>query len=125
MSYRNFGVWSKKKLKIEVDSTKLSPKNVWGKIVLYLKENKKVALHVACGDITNVEINGDKLIVRSSDDFLLSILEDGRREIENAIRWQGLNLSLELVKFESKAQLQEKDIVKLTRLFSDKLKIED
>lgn len=82
-------------------------------------------MHVACGDITNVEINGDKLIVRSSDDFLLSILEDGRREIENAIRWQGLNLSLELVKFESKAQLQEKDIVKLTRLFSDKLKIED
>lgn len=82
-------------------------------------------MHVACGDITNVGINGDKLIVRSSDDFLLSILEDGRREIENAIRWQGLNLSLELVKFESKAQLQEKDIVKLTRLFSDKLKIED
>ena len=82
-------------------------------------------MHVACGDITNVEINGDKLIVRSSDDFLLSILEDGRREIENAIRWQGLNLSLELVKFESKVQLQEKDIVKLTRLFSDKLKIED
>ena len=82
-------------------------------------------MHVACGDITNVEINGDKLIVRSSDDFLISILEDGRREIENAIRWQGLNLSLELVKFESKAQLQEKDIVKLTRLFSDKLKIED
>ena len=82
-------------------------------------------MHVACGDITNVEINGDKLIVRSSDDFLLNILEDGRREIENAIRWQGLNLSLELVKFESKAQLQEKDIVKLTRLFSDKLKIED
>lgn len=82
-------------------------------------------MHVACGDITNVEINGDKLIVRSSDDFLLSILEDGRREIENAIRWQGLNLSLELVKFESKAQLQEKDVVKLTRLFSDKLKIED
>ena len=82
-------------------------------------------MHVACGDITNVEINGDKLIVRSSDDFLLSILEDGRREIENAIRWQGLNLSLELLKFESKTQLQEKDIVKLTRLVGNKIKIEN
>lgn len=92
---------------------------------MFLKENKKVALHVACGDITNVSIEGEKLVVRSSDDFLISILEDGRRDLENAIRWQGLNLTLLIVKFESKEQMQEKDILKLSRLFGDKLKIED
>ncbi len=84
-----------------------------------------MALHVACGDITDVLIEGEKLIVRSSDDFLISILEDGRRDIENAIRWQGLNLSFEIVKFESALQMQEKDLVKLSRMFGERLKIED
>lgn len=84
-----------------------------------------MALHVACGDITDVLIEGEKLIVRSSDDFLISILEDGRRDIENAIRWQGLNLSFEIVKFESALQMQEKDLVKLSRMFGEKLKLED
>ena len=124
MSYGDAWTGSKKKLKLEVDKTKLTPKNVWGKVVLYLKENKKVALHVACGDITDVAIEGNKLIVRSSDDFLISVLEDGIKELENALRWQGLDLQIEIVKFENIKQKQEKDIIKLTRFFNDKLKID-
>lgn len=103
-----------------MDKTKLSPKNVWGKVVLYLKENKKVALYVACGDITDVKIENNSLVIRSSDDFLVNVLEDGRRDIENALRWQGLDLKLEIIKFESLKQKQEKDILKLIRLFGDK-----
>lgn len=103
-----------------MDKTKLSPKNVWGKVVLYLKENKKVALYVACGDIVDVKIENDSLIIQSSDDFLVGVLEDGRRDIENALRWQGLDLKLVIVKFESSKQKQEKDILKLIRLFGDK-----
>lgn len=80
---------------------------------------------MASGDITDVLIEGNKLIVRSSDDFLINVLEDGRRDIENAIRWQGLNLSFEIIKFESSQQMQEKDLVKLSRMFGEKLKIED
>lgn len=121
----NAGNGSKKKLKIEMDKNKISPKNVWGKVVLFLKEQKKVALHVACGDITDVAIEGGKLVVRSSDDFLISVLEDGRREIENAIRWQGLDLEFEIIKFESAKQLQDKDMLKISRLFGEKVTIED
>ena len=51
--------------------------------MLYLKEHKKVALHVACGDITNAKIDGDQLVVRSSDSFLIDVLESGRKEIES------------------------------------------
>ena len=80
---------------------------------------------MASGDITDVLIEGNKLIVRSSDDFLINVLEDGRRDIENAIRCQGLNLSFEIVKFESALQMQEKDLVKLSRMFGERLKIED
>ena len=97
--------------------TKLTANNVWGKVVLYLKEHKKVALHVACGDITNAQIEGDKLVIRSSDDFLIDILENGRRDIETAIRWQGLELKFEVVKFESGEQKINKDIKKLQNFF--------
>ncbi len=104
--------------------TKLTANNVWGKVVLYLKEHKKVALHVACGDITNAKIEDGKLVIRSSDDFLIDILENGRREIETAIRWQGLELKFEVVKFESSEQKINKDIKKVQNFFKG-VEVED
>lgn len=102
----------------------MTASNVWGKIVLYLKEHKKVALHVACGDITNAKIEDGKLIIRSSDDFLIDVLENGRKEIENAVRWQGLDLKFEVVKFESTEQKINKDIKKLENFFGNKVEFE-
>ncbi len=82
-----------------------------------MKEHKKVALHIACGDITNAKIEDGKLVIRSCDDFLIDILENGRKEIEAAIRWQGLELKFEVVKFESKQQKIDKDMKKLKDFF--------
>ena len=93
--------------------------------MLYLKEHKKVALHVACGDITNAKIENGKLVIRSSDDFLIDVLENGRKEIENAIRWQGLGLQFVVEKFESGEQTTNKDIKKLENFFGNKVEIED
>lgn len=93
--------------------------------MLYLKEHKKVALHVACGDITNPIIDGKSLIIRSSDDFLIDVLESGRKEIENAIRWQGLDLEFEVVKFESNEQKMAKDLKKIERFFANKIQFEN
>lgn len=98
---------------------------MWGKIVLFLKEHKKVALHVACGDITNPVLQNGKLIIRSSDSFLIDVLENGRRDIEAAIRWQGLDLQFEVVKFESKEQKINKDIKKLENFFGNKVQFEE
>ncbi len=87
--------------------------------MLYLKEHHKVALHVACGDITNAILADGKLIIRTSDDFLIDVLEDGRKDIENAIRWQGLDLKFEVIKFESAEQKIEKDVKKLKAFFGN------
>lgn len=84
-----------------------------------------MALHVACGDITDVELSGENLIIRTSDDFLIDVLNTGMKELENAIRWQGLNLKIQIVKFENITQKQDKDIMKLRKLFADKLDIID
>ena len=96
---------------------------MWGKIVLFLKEHRQVALHVACGDITDVSIDGDRLVVNASEGMLAQILKDGRREIENALRWQGLELKLEVNLIESKNLPQQEDINKLKKLVGDKLTI--
>ena len=88
----------------------MSARDVWGKVVLYLKEHKKVALHIACGDITNARLEDGKLIIRSSDEFLIDVLENGRKDIESAIRWQGLDLKFVVEKFESGEQKINKDI---------------
>lgn len=125
MPHCNAWLRRKKKLKIEKDITKLSANNVWGKVVLYLKEHKKVALHVACGDITNAKIEEGKLIIRSSDDFLIDVLENGRKEIETAIRWQGLDLQFVVIKFESDEQKINKDIKKLQNFFGGKVEFEN
>ena len=99
----------------------MSQKNVWGKVVLYLKEHKKISLFVACGDITDVQIENNQLFIKTSDDFLVSVLEEGKKELENALRWQGLNMEVKIVKFENNEQLRDKDIIKLKRFFGDKL----
>lgn len=74
---------------------------------------------MACGDITNAKIEGNSLVIRSSDDFLIDILENGRKDIETAIRWQGLELKFEVIKFESDEQKTNKDIKKLQSFFKN------
>lgn len=98
---------------------------MWGKIVLYLRENKLIALHVACGDISDVVLENNKLIIRNSDDFLIRLLEDGRKDLENAIRWQGLNLELVIKKEDSKDQKMDRDIEKLKRLVGTKFSVKE
>lgn len=98
---------------------------MWGKIVLYLRENKLIALHVACGDISDVVLENNKLIIRNSDDFLIRLLEDGRKDLENAICWQGLNLELVIEKEDSKDQKMDRDIEKLKRLVGTKFSVKE
>ena len=108
---------------MSVDYTKLSPRVVWGKVVLYLKEHKFIALHVACGDITNVSIDSNKYIITVDDGMLINLLREGKREIENALKWQGLDMEVVLLVKENVLSKSESDINKLKSLISDEIKI--
>ena len=88
---------------------------------MFLKEHHQIALHVACGDITDVELQNDSLVINVYDGMLVGLLQDGRREIENALRWQGLDLNVEVnIKVEEKSQ-EEEDLQTLKKTFGDKL----
>ncbi|MBQ8844489.1 MAG: hypothetical protein IJ008_00560 [Clostridia bacterium] len=90
---------------------------------MYLKERKKVALHVACGDITDVEIKNGTLIIRNRDDFLIGVISEGKKEIEQALNWQGLNMQVSVEKIQTVLPEHEQDISKLKLAVGNKLKI--
>ncbi len=94
-------------------------KTIWGKVVLYLKEHRQIALHVACGDITDIEISGGKLIINTIEGTLVSLLEQGKAEIEKALRWQGLDFQVEIRIKEETLGKAEKDIKKLNEVFDE------
>lgn len=106
-----------------VDYTKLSPRVVWGKVVLYLKERKFIALHVACGDITSVSIDSNKFIITVDDGMLINLLREGKHEIENALKWQGLEMEVEINIKENILSKSESDLNKLKSLISDEIKL--
>lgn len=103
---------------------KLSAKTIWGKVVLFLKEHRHIALHVACGDITDVELEGDKLIVNVFDGALVKLLTDGKRDIENALRWQGLEQKLVINIKETQYSKVDLDLKRLSEVF-DKVIIKE
>ena len=97
----------------------LSAKTVWGKVVLFLKEHRHIALHVACGDITDVVLDGEKFVVNVYDGTLVNLLTEGRREIESALRWQGLEHKLVVNVKEVEYTKIEKDIMRLSEVFDN------
>lgn len=78
---------------------------------------------MACGDITDVQLDGDKIVVNIEEGMLADLLKEGRREIENALRWQGLDLKLEINLIESKSLPQQQDINTLKKIIGNKLTI--
>ena len=92
-------------------------------MVLYLKEHRHVALHVACGDITDVVIENGKLVILTPDNTVLSVLKDGLREIERALSWQGLDMGCEVkLKIIPPSKVDE-DAKILEKMFGKKFEI--
>jgi len=90
-----------------------------------LRENHQVALYVACGDLNDIAIENNNLIVNVEDTTMLGLLQDGRREIERALSWQGLELGLEIKQKIKEISKVDQDIKKLKEVFGDKLIITD
>ena len=94
---------------------------MWGKVVLYLKEHRLIGLHVACGGLTDVSIDEDNFIINVEDGMMLNIINEGKRDIESALRWQGLELNVQIMTHVVEKTTAEKDIEKLKLMFGDNL----
>ncbi len=102
-----------------------SAKHVWGKIITYLREHHLSALHVACGDVSEVKIENGILIITTDQEYLNSILskEENKNEINNAIKYFGFNLKIEIVLLDKPSAEIEADLQTLKEYFGEELKI--
>ena len=99
-----------------------SAKNIWGKVILYLKEKKLTSLYVASGDITETEIEGENFVVLTDKTFLFDVLSRNQKELQSALGWQGVELEFVVRKYEVVKSKTEEDLEKLQGL-GDYLKI--
>lgn len=90
-----------------------------------MREHGYTAMHIACGDITEVEKNGDEIIIKTKEQFLIDLLEreDNKKILQDAFCSQGIN-KYKIEKKDKKSDLAQIDVEKLRTIFTDKLVIE-
>ena len=86
-------------------------------MVYYLKQNGYSALHVVCGNINDVNIEDNNLIVNVYEDYSYNFIMEGNNIniITRALNWQELRLGLKIVKQEKILDKRLQDIAKLNQ----------
>lgn len=114
-------MWRKKKLiKHFAGSTnELSPRTQWGKLIVYLREHNNIALHVACGDISDVFIENNVFIIRTDQEYIYDMLntQDNQKQLQEAFLFIGIN-KYKILKSET-LENTEQIVHKLKEYFGD------
>ena len=76
----------------EKKQVKLSAKNIWGKVTIYLREHNNMILHIICGDIMDVEEENGVFVINTND-YTFNILQEERNysELKKALEYFGYN----------------------------------
>ena len=103
---------------------KLSARELWGKLTIYLREHNNIILHIICGDITDVEFDGEIFVINTNE-YTSNILKEQKNQelLNDAFKFFGVE------KFEvrkKQKQLTDDDNIKiLNKYFDDIVKIID
>ncbi|MBE7074594.1 MAG: hypothetical protein E7376_01260 [Clostridiales bacterium] len=90
-----------------------------------MREHHAVALHIACGDITDVEYINGIFYINTTETFLYELLksQDNIQDLKTALENFGIN-NFEIIKKEKKLSVTQQDLNILKSIFGDKLIIE-
>ena len=103
----------------------MSARNIWGKIIIYLREHHAVALHIACGDITDVSFDGEKFSINIVDEFLFNLINEPENKKDLQAAFTNFDIKhFEIIKKEKVLTKAQQDIARLKEVFGDKLIIE-
>lgn len=78
-------------------------------------------MFVACGDITEVAVRDGMFVITAPDKAVFTLLDGGKREIERALSWQGLELKVVIEEKEYAPDKFEEDKKVLEKMFGKKL----
>lgn len=104
-----------------------NPRNIWGRVVLYMKNNSHNALHVICGNIDDVNLENGNFIISVKDKFIKEHLEEKSNFnlLKRALIWQDLSLNLIINLIDKPVFVQDEDIKKLKQLVGEFLTVEE
>ena len=80
---------------------------------------------MACGDITDIEFTNNRFVINVEENMILTLLQEGKKEIEKALRWQGIDCEVIINLKKVELSEEEQDILKLKNVFGDFLVIEN
>lgn len=94
-------------------------------MIIYLREHHAVALHIACGDITDVEVKNGIFYIYTTETFLYELLksDDNMQELKKAFESFGVK-KFEIVKKDKSLTIPQQDMKILKDVFGNKLIIE-
>ena len=116
----------KKKLNFKLKKDNYSPKQVWGKLLTRLRESGEAALFVSCGEIEEIEIEGENLVAKTEKEYLYNLIANDQNilSIKRALRYLGIDLGIVIKKVEPKDEKVLKDIEFLKEKFKNNLTVE-
>lgn len=105
----------------DANPANVSPRTQWGKLVIYLREHNNIALHIACGDITEVDVCDNKFQIYTTEKYIIELLsnEENAKQLKNAISWLGYS-DYEIIQKQKKKSAED-DIKTLKKYFGDYL----
>lgn len=77
-------------------------------------------MFVACGDITDVSVKDGNFVITAPDKTVFALLDEGKREIERALSWQGLELKVVIEEKQYIPDNFEEDKKLLSKMFGKK-----
>ena len=108
-----------------VANEELSPRRIWGKLVVRLKEKGLMTLHSACGEQRDVKLVNGKLIVNIRDEFTYNLIKkpENFQKIDLELKQinDKINVEFNLEK-RSRSRL-ERNLSTLKELFGDEIDI--
>ncbi|MEG1752239.1 MAG: hypothetical protein RR140_03925 [Clostridia bacterium] len=99
-----------------------TPRSLWGKVVIALRKKNEIALHIACADITNVSIEENVFVIKTTEQYLVDIIKSNITELEKTFNELKLNFSISLQKQISVAEKNAMIIDKIKKIAGDKFK---
>lgn len=109
----------------QTQSDNISPKTIWGRVVVNLRERNNIALHIICGDITNVSLENNVFVLSVEEDYIIDLLSqpENASELKKAFASNGVN-EYKILKKEKQKGVAS-DIETLKKYFGDYLKVKE
>ena len=92
-----------------------------------MRENGEKALFVSCGEISEIEVEGNSLVAKTDKEYIFDLISNGQNvlTIKRALRFLGFEIDFKIEKTTSKDFEIVKDLEILKDKFKDVLTVED